>query len=110
MNEPGNGYAEPFRQLLAVSQESAAESAKHTLLLQQVVDYLKDVEGRHATSAMQTRESVRLASEQVQKSMIAELRAGDVWWKRMAWVVGIAAALSGTGTVVRIAQAMMGKP
>ena len=78
--------------------------------LEEVVDYLKDVEGRHATSAMQTRESVRLASEQVQKSMIAELRAGDVWWKRMAWVVGIAAALSGTGTVVRIAQAMMGKP
>ena len=109
-SDDANGYAEPFRQLLEVSRQNVVQATEQTMLLRQVVDHLREVEGRHVASVVETRAVVRQSAESMQRNILAEMRASEGWWRRAVWIVGIAAALGGASSLVRVVQAVTGKP
>ena len=113
MSDP-NGYAEPFKQLLAVAQESARESTEQTILLRQIAGALDKVEERHRSSSAETRRLLVDAVEAHTKALSVQVdnKAGEIvgrfdneatWWHKAVWVMGIAmvvATLLGAGSQV----------
>lgn len=105
----GNGYAEPFRQLVEVSREQAQQSTEQTLLLRQIATTLERVEDRHRESSEETREVVKTAATSVQTVVLAEMKSGEGWWKKAVIILGVAGALGGANSVAHLVELLFSK-
>lgn len=102
-----NGYAEPFKALLEVSRQNVGQSTEQTILLRQLVESLHDVEARHREASEHTRALVTSTGTGIKDAIIAEMRAGEGWWRKAVIIIGVITALNGAGNVARAIEMLV---